>query len=208
MAKTKYTYKYNGVICRNSNNLYKYGLANENDVVVACSSTEQGALRDKTYNIKRCTENMNYYLKHNKPKEAEYYKQYVETFKKWHVVELEIIENKQEGCKMDKAVKRYNNLMYALGYDYHTIGTSDTDDPRINNWNLRDMISEVQYWLDFYQSDDCIYREEAYDTSYPNHKALYKQYRSDLAKMQRFIAAYEKEALAMVCYEGHCSKYD
>lgn len=94
MAKTKYTYKYNGVICRNSNNLYKYGLANEEDVVVACSSTEQGALKDKKYNINRCTNNMNYYLKHNKPENAEHYRKMIEMYQKWHVVELEIIENK------------------------------------------------------------------------------------------------------------------
>lgn len=110
---------------------------------------------------------------------------------------------------MDKIIKRYNNLMYSLGYDYHTIGTSDTEDPaRMNNWNLRDMVSEVQYWLDFFQEDECSYREAAYDTSQPDHKETYKQYRNDLARMKRFIARYEAEALTMECYEGHCSKYD
>ena len=106
-------------------------------------------------------------------------------------------------------IKRYNNLMYSLCYEHHTIGTSDTEDPeRINQWNLRDMVSEVQFWLDTMTSDDSIHREEAYDTSHPDHKELYKQYRSDLAKMQRFIARYEKEAMTMECFEGHCSKYD
>lgn len=110
---------------------------------------------------------------------------------------------------MDKIIKRYNNLMYQLGYEYATIGTSDTEDPaRRNQWNLRDMVSEVQYRLDFYMCDDCVYREEAYDTSRPDHKEYYKQYRNDLAKMKRFIKRFEAEALTMECFEGHCSKYD
>lgn len=110
---------------------------------------------------------------------------------------------------MDKIIKRYNNLMYSLGYEYVTIGTSESEDPaRMNQWNLRDMISEVQYRLDFFLCDDCVYREEAYDISRPDHKELYKQYHSDLAKMKRFIARYEEEALTMECYETHCSKYD
>lgn len=110
---------------------------------------------------------------------------------------------------MDKIVKRYNDLMYSIGREHHTINTSDTEEPaRLNNWNLRDMVSEVQFWLDFWQSDDCIYREYAYDTSLPDHKGLYNQYRNDIARMQRFIARFETEALTMECYEGHCSKYD
>lgn len=108
---------------------------------------------------------------------------------------------------MDKIVKRYNKLMYSIGREYVTIGTSDSD---IDNkdWNLRDMVSEVQYWLDFWQDDNCTYKEFAYDTSNPDHKELYNQYRNDLARMQRFIDRYEDEALTMVCTEGHCSKYD
>ena len=49
MAKTKYSYLYNGQVVRNSNRLYKYGLVNKDDVVIACSSTEKGALKDKVY---------------------------------------------------------------------------------------------------------------------------------------------------------------
>lgn len=110
---------------------------------------------------------------------------------------------------MDKIIKRYNKLMFSLGYGYHTIGTSETEDPaRLNNWNLRDMVSEVQFWLDFFQSDDCVYKEGTYVTSDPDYKERRNQYRNDLARMKRFIARYEAEALTMECYEGHCSKYD
>ena len=94
MAKTKYSYKYNGIICRNSNNLYKYGLVNHVDAVVACSGTEKGVLKHKNYELNRCTNNMNFYLKKNKLENAEYYKQQIEKIKTWHVVELEIIEYK------------------------------------------------------------------------------------------------------------------
>lgn len=110
---------------------------------------------------------------------------------------------------MEKIIKRFNNLMYSLGREYVTIGTSDTS-TNINNknWNLRDLVSEVQYWLDFWQDDNCIYREEAYDTSYPDHKEKYNQYINDIARMKRFIARYEKEAFTMECTQEHCSKYD
>ena len=110
---------------------------------------------------------------------------------------------------MDKIIKRYNNLMYSLGREHVTIGTEDTEEPEsTNKWNLRDMVSEVQYWLDSWQSDDSIYREAAYDTSLPDHKEVYSQYRNDLARMERFIARFENEALTMKCTEKHCSRYD
>lgn len=110
---------------------------------------------------------------------------------------------------MEKIIKRFNNLMYSLGREYVTIGTSDTS-ANINNknWNLRDLVSEVQYWLDFWQNDDCIYRVEAYATSYPDHKERYNQYINDIARMKRFIARYKEEALTMECTQEHCSKYD
>ena len=93
MAKTRYTYKYNGIICRNSNNLYKYGLVNEFDKVIACSGTENGVLREKRYELKRCNDNIQSCQKRNKTEWVESYTERLAAVEKWHVVELEVIEN-------------------------------------------------------------------------------------------------------------------
>ena len=105
---------------------------------------------------------------------------------------------------MKKGVKAYNNLMNGLAMEYNTIGTSFTEDPeRRNNWNLRDMVSEVQYTLDIYTDPNCIYWQDAQDDEEYN-----KIYKGDIANMRKFIRTYKKEALTMQCTDGHCSKYD
>lgn len=92
MAKTKYTYKYNGQIVRNSNKLYKYGLVNHLDAVIACSGTEQGALKQKTWYLNHYKGHIEYCIKHA-PDYTEHYKQELANTEKWHTVELEVIEN-------------------------------------------------------------------------------------------------------------------
>jgi hypothetical protein len=93
MAKAKYTYLYNGEIVRNSNRLYKYGLVNHYNKVVACSSSSQGVLKEKTYWLNVHKRNLEYYIKHNKKEDIDYTKQDIENVEKWHVVELEVKEN-------------------------------------------------------------------------------------------------------------------
>lgn len=93
MARTKYSYKYNGKIVRNSNRLYKYGLVNHNDAVIACSGTEKGALKDKISWQNRISRNLAYYEKKNMANYIVEAKHELENIGKWHVVELEIIEN-------------------------------------------------------------------------------------------------------------------
>ena len=92
MAKTNYTYKYNGVIVRNSNNVYQYGLVNHNGAVIKCSGTEKGALAERTRTINFLTKQLNYYIKH-KPEWVDGCKQDIANTEKWHVVELEVIKN-------------------------------------------------------------------------------------------------------------------
>ena len=70
MAKTKYSYLYNGQVVRNSNRLYKYGLVNHNNAV-----------------------NLSYYIKHNDKRYIDCTKQDIANTEKWHVVELEVREN-------------------------------------------------------------------------------------------------------------------
>ncbi len=93
MAKTKYSYKYNGQIVRNSNRLYKYGLVNHEDIVVACSSTEKGALKDKSWYLNHYERNLEFAVKHNNTEYAANYQAWIDNIKKWHVVELEVVEN-------------------------------------------------------------------------------------------------------------------
>lgn len=91
--------------------------------------------------------------------------------------------------------------------EYNTIGTEYTEAPeRRNEWNLRDMVSEVQYTLDIYNDPDCIYWESAHDED--ADEEVIRQYREDISKMRRFIRTYKDEALTMQCFEGHCSRYD
>ena len=92
MAKTRYSYKYNGQIVRNSNNLYKYALVNHLDAVIACSGTEQGARRNIAFPLKIAKKNLAYCLK-KEPDKAAIYEQKIKDIEKWHVVELEVIEN-------------------------------------------------------------------------------------------------------------------
>ena len=89
--------------------------------------------------------------------------------------------------------------------EYDTIDTIYTEAPeRRNNWNLRDMVSEVQYILDFYHEPESVFYESAHSDD-PEER---RRYREDVAKMRKFIRTYEAEALTMKCTDGHCSKYD
>ena len=108
-----------------------------------------------------------------------------------------------------KAVDNYNNIMFAICREYNTIGTSYTEDAEHrNNWNLRDMVSEMQYTLDIYRDPDCIYYEEAYDDCQPAGRPWYKQWKNITARMQRFINKYRSDALCMECTQCHCSIFD
>lgn len=92
MTKTKYTYLYNGKVVRNSNRVYEYGLVNHNGEVIACSSTEKGALKLKISEINRHKHNLEYYKKH-KPQYAEYSEIDLANTEKWHTAKLERKEN-------------------------------------------------------------------------------------------------------------------
>ena len=110
---------------------------------------------------------------------------------------------------MTKAVKQYNDLMFDIAREYNTIGTSYTEDPESrNNWNLRDLVSEVQYTLDVFEDPGCIYWQDAHDESQPSDQSWLKEWQDNIATMKRFIARYKDEAMTMSCYEGHSSKYD
>ena len=110
---------------------------------------------------------------------------------------------------MKQAIKTYNNIMFDICREYNTIGTSFTEAPEDrNNWNLRDLVSEMQYTLDVYKDPNCRYWEEAHDDCQPVGKPWMKEWKAEIARMQRFINKYKDEALTMEVMEDHCSKYD
>lgn len=103
------------------------------------------------------------------------------------------------------AIKQYNNIMYDICRDHLAIGELHNE---TLGWNLRDMVSEMQYTLDRYEDPDCIYWQDAHDEMQPSHKPWLKEWQNQKARMKRFIAKYKDEALKMICTENHCSKYD
>lgn len=103
------------------------------------------------------------------------------------------------------AIKQYNNIMYDLCRDNLAIGELHNE---TKGWNLRDMVSEMQYTLDQYEDENCIYWQDAHDECQPSHKPWLKEWQNQKARMKRFIAKYKDEAMKMQCAEWHSSKYD
>ena len=99
---------------------------------------------------------------------------------------------------MKKIIERYNKLMMELGYEHCTIATYLSENT--DNWNLRDMVAEADYWLSTF-----------YDANHLNYILKYynvKMWRSFVGKLQRFISRYKDEAMQMKCTTRHCSRYD
>lgn len=105
-----------------------------------------------------------------------------------------------------KPVTAYNNIMWDICHEHLTIGTRLSEGTA--GWNLRDMVSEMQYTLDKWNDPDCIYWQDAHDDTQPSHKPWLKNWNNERARMKRFIEKYKNEALKMECTEGHCSIYD
>ena len=93
MAKTKYIYFYKGLVVRNSNRLYKFGLLNHWGFVVACSANAKSLLSEKNRIIKLNESNLRAAIRDNDTELAECAKEDLENTKKWTVVELEVRES-------------------------------------------------------------------------------------------------------------------
>lgn len=107
-----------------------------------------------------------------------------------------------KNLNMESALKRYNNLMYSLGYEHSSIKCTLSENT--NEWNLRDMVAECDFILStYYEVGHC---NEEMRHSYNDDER--KMWRSDVGKLSRFIKAYEPFIEGMICAEGHCSKYD
>lgn len=118
-----------------------------------------------------------------------------------------------KNLNMTTAIKRYNDLMFDLCREHNTIGTALSENTE--RWNLRDMVSEVQYTLDLWNDDTSLAWEDAHDSSQPVYQkgksvchVWYDNWISEKNRMSRFINAYSPFVKDMECHIGHCSKWD
>lgn len=107
-----------------------------------------------------------------------------------------------KNLNIEAATKRYNSIMYGMGYEHLTIGTNLSEGT--DNWNLRDMVCECDYQLSAYYEDGNINADLRYSDD-PNDR---KAWASETGKLKRFIAAYSPFIKDMRCTEGHCSRFD
>ena len=103
--------------------------------------------------------------------------------------------------RMKTALKRYNDIMYDIACEFSSIGTSLSEDTE--NWNLRDMVAECDYWLSCYYESGNVRCDDRFEGP-----EAYKEWRHETGILKRFIAAYEPYIADMVCNGGHCSKFD
>ena len=112
-----------------------------------------------------------------------------------------------------QATKTYNNIMRDLCLEHCTIGTNLSEDTE--NWNLRDMVAEMDYQLNIWLDPDCMYYIDAHDEYQPTIQVgnrtvgeyLYN-WQKEVARMKRFIAKYETQITNLQCHSEHCSRFD
>ena len=102
---------------------------------------------------------------------------------------------------MKNATKRYNKIMMSICCEHCTIGTRFSEGT--DNWNLRDMVSEADYWLSCYYEDGNDRHDMKYEDEYG-----YKAWLSEKGKLERFINTYKPFITDTICNSGHCSNYD
>ena len=103
---------------------------------------------------------------------------------------------------MTYAIKWYNNIMATIGYEHNTIGTDESENTE--NWNLRDMVAEMDYALStYYEDGHC--NAEMRNSEYPEER---QYWRNETARIKRFIAKYVPYIGGMKCTVCHCSNYD
>lgn len=107
------------------------------------------------------------------------------------------------------AIKRYNDIMISIAREHNTIGTRLSEDTE--NWNLRDMVSEMQYTLDLWNDETSLAWQDAHDEFQPvynGRKEWLYNWQKEKSKMKRFIDAYKPFILGIECAIGHSSIYD
>ena len=100
--------------------------------------------------------------------------------------------------QFESAKRKYNQIMMTIGYEHVTIGTDWSESTE--NWNLRDMVAEADYWLStYYENGHC-----NYDLRFEDRKMWVAQ----TGYLKRFILHWLPYVEDIQCAEGHCSQYD
>jgi hypothetical protein len=110
---------------------------------------------------------------------------------------------------MKTAIKRYNDIMNSICREHNTIGERLSDGTE--NWNLRDMVSEMQYTFDLWNEPGSVAYDDAHDEFQPvrnGRREWYYNWQLEKARMKRFIEAYEPFIGDMECAISHCSRFD
>lgn len=109
-----------------------------------------------------------------------------------------------KNLNMEKAIDRYNSIMWSVGYECSAIEEGhEFDGKPITDWTLRDMVAEADYILScYYESGNCRCDDRFIDAE------NYKIWVQETGYLKRFIKAYKPFIEGMTCVCGHCSKYD
>ena len=92
----------------------------------------------------------------------------------------------------EKAVKKFDELISEYYYEI-------SDEER-KNWNLRDLVAEMDY---------CLFRfYEEGNANFEARKDDYGEWLSATRKMKRFIQRWLPKCNGMKPYEEHCSHYN
>ena len=97
----------------------------------------------------------------------------------------------------EKALPKFDELICDYYSGDETV--ADNEEKR-KNWNLRDLIAEMDYCLfRYYEEGNACFEDRKYD---------YKEWLSATQRMKRFIQRWLLKCKGMKPYEGHCSHYD
>ncbi|MCQ2581875.1 MAG: hypothetical protein MJ170_02730 [Alphaproteobacteria bacterium] len=110
----------------------------------------------------------------------------------------------KESTRFENAKRDFNQLVWYLGIEYLEItDVPYEEDEKI--WNIRDMISEIQFELNKYFNPDM----EQYAVLHGNGDEIDVQIaKNNVAAMRKFINKYKNHVDGLVCVREHCSKWD
>lgn len=98
----------------------------------------------------------------------------------------------------EKAVSRFNDIMYSIGCEWCCIAEENHN----TIWNIRDMVAECDYWLSCYtEAGHCRYDDRLLS------KEDYAIWRSEKGMLERFIKTYKPFIENMLAETGHCSHF-